>query len=339
MAVSPYTSSDMSTDYTTHGDTDGFSQQDILIDPPWFIGGSLIAVTIFGMSGSGIIIYMFLFRPKLRNPSNLFIVNLAVSDAVYLICHVQVIHSVLAHGGRRSYGHIECLVNALLVIDSGGTSLLTMGLIAVSRYVAIVHPQKKALLSWKVCAALCVYPWIHVILLMVPGLTGWGRLGWHKASWACTFDWNYNIWYNVVIFIFTQGVTSTTMLFCYSQIYMVYKKSKKRVAGKDMGQKGPQKEDIRLAIQLVVIFAIYNICWTPYFTITVFIYPDGDGPPWLHALMILFIAWNSAVNILVYLYFNRTFRRECLETIGMKSLDDVSTATASTSVSLSTSKK
>ena len=100
---------------------------------------------------------------------------------------------------------------------------------------------------------------------------------------------------------------------------------------KKSGQKGPKKEEIRLAIQLVVIFAIYNICWTPYFTVTVFFFPNGDGPAWMYSIMQIGIASNSAVNILVYLYFNQTFRNECLKSIGIKSENQTSRATTSTS--------
>ena len=134
------------------------------------------------------------------------------------------------------------MVQAVAVIGFCGASLLTMGLIAISRYVAIVHPQKKNLLSWKVCGILCSIPWIQITLIMVPAFTGWGRIGWHPASWSCTFDWNYNIWYNLIIVFGTQGVTSIIMLFCYSQIYIVYRNSKKRVAGEKSGPRRGQRK-------------------------------------------------------------------------------------------------
>ena len=305
--------------------TDNVQPPDFIVQPPLSTAVVYLAVVAFGIASSTIIAYMFLFRPKLRNPPNLFIVNLAVADAAFLLSVTPVIHSMF-NGGRRFYGEVGCLVQAVTVIITATASLLSMGLIAISRYVAIVHPQKKGILTWRRCAALCTYPWNHAILLMVPGLTGWGRIGWHPASWGCVYDWTYNVWYNLVIFISSQGMTAVLLLFCYTKIYLTYKASKKRVGAKS-DQSGPKKEEIRLAVQFVVIFVIYNICWAPLFIFAVFIFPKGDAPGWLYAVISILVISNSAVNILVYLFFNRTFRNECLATIGIKSPNQVSSAT------------
>ena len=282
------------------------------VPPPSFAPAMYCILPSLGLVGSLIIIYMFLTKSKLRSPANLLIVNLALADGTFLMCYPPIVNNMLVYDGGQGYGPAGCLTHSVITIDAALTSLLTMGLIAISRYIAIVHPQKKAtLLTWKICGSACVYAWIHPILIMIPAMAGWGRLGWHPGGWLCAFDWTYNYLYNVVVFFFGQALTTVITCFCYIQIYLVYRRSKKRVASKDSAQKGPKKEEIRLAIQLIVVFAIYNICWTPYFTVDTFIYPDSEGPPWLYALMQILIACNSSVNIFIYLYFNQAFRSEC----------------------------
>ena len=287
-----------------------------VINPPMISSVVYLAVNLLGIANSSIIIYMFLSRASLRTPSNLFIVNLAIADGSYQLSVIMTPISMMFYGGRMFYGKLECQVSAIFITVTGGASLLAMCLIAISRYIAIVHPQKKHIMTWRRCIFLCTWPWIHVTILMIPSLTGWGRMGWHPASWTCLFDWSYNVLYNFVIYLNSQGLSSAIMLFCYSQIYYVYHKSKKRVAGENSAQSGPKKEEILLAVQLMVIFLIYNICWVPYFIINVFLYPFGDGPPWLYAFCVTCVAMNSAINIYVYLVFNKTFRRECLLAIG-----------------------
>ena len=277
---------------------------------------------------------MFATKSKLRHPANLLIINLALADGTFLMCYPAIINNMLVHRGRQGYGHVACMAQSFLTVGSAHTSLFTMGLIAISRYIAIVHPQRKATwLTWKTCGFACCYAWAHPILIMVPAVAGWGRLGWYAGGWLCAFDWTYNIVYNFLVFFLSQGITSMVMFVCYIQIYLEYRRSKKRVAGKDTGQKGLKKQDIRLAVQLIVIFAIYNTCWIPFFITSTFIYPASDGPPWLFGLFQIFIAFNSAVNILVYLYFNQTFREECLKSFCFKSSSEQSSqGTASTSV-------
>ena len=307
--------------------TSGMIEHEVVIVPPKFMVYIYACTIAIGICNNAIIIYMFRFKSKLKSPSNLLIVNLAVADAFYLFCVTTTATTMFFYGGRKFFGDIGCKALAVATILSAGGSLLTMGLIAVTRYIAIVHPQKKHLLTWNRGIGLCIYPWIHVTILIVPGVTGVGRIGWHAPSWICTVDWLYNILYNIIVFICSQGLSSGLMLFCYSQIYMAYKKSKQRVAGDSSGQGGVKKEEIRLAIQLVVIFAIYNICWSPFFVFNVFVFPHGDGPPWLYAVNILLLAINSSVNIFVYLYFNRTFRNECFSIVGIK----IETSVSSTS--------
>ena len=289
-----------------------------VINPPMISSVVFLAVIIMGIVNSAIIIYMFLSRASLRTPSNIFIVNLAIADGSYLISVLVKPTSMIFYDGRLFYGNSVCHVFAIIIIITEGTSLLAMSLIAISRYVAIIHPQKKHIMTWRRCVALCTWPWIHITILMIPSLTGWGRIRWHPASWTCTFAWSYNAWYNFLVFLNSQGVSSAIMLFCYSQIYFVYRKSKKRVAGVNSAQNGPKKNEIRLAVQLMVIYVIYNICWLPYFIINIFLFPYGDGPPWLYAFCVTCVAMNSAVNIYVYLVCNHTFRRECFLAIGMK---------------------
>ena len=290
-------------------DSDDHILQDVVKHSPVFLTIVYLAIVLVGIVSSVIIIYMFLYKAKLRSPSNLFIVNVAIADCSFLIALLLPAYSMLFNGGRTVYGELGCIVHGVSIVISAGSCLLSLNLVALSRYVAIVHPQRRHILTWGLCAALCVYPWIHITLLTVPVLTGWGRIGWNPASWTCTFDWTYNANHNYLVFVFTQGVSALFLLFSYSQIYLVY-----RVAEANNGQAGVKKEEIRLAAQLVVIFAIYNLCWFPYFIITVFLYPDGDADAWLYAVAMSLLASSSAVNIFVYLGFNVAFRMECWKT-------------------------
>ena len=286
--------------------------------PPLFGKIILSVICVFGLAGNVLIICQFGRCRALRTAPNMFIINLAVSDLCFMLCLTPVINNMVAHGGEQGYGPKGCFFHAFTTITSATSSLVSMGLIAIARYVSIVIPKKKSLFTWKVCITLCVGCWAYAILIMVPALMGWRRLGWVPKSYHCTYDWAYNMIYNALVFIFAFGLISLIMCFCYYKIYKVFRDSQRRVAGEGGKGSGINKDELRLAIQLLAVFVIYNICWSPYFAMSLFIDPLGEGPEWLYCILLILVFWNSAVNVLVYLYYNRVFRAECLRLLGLE---------------------
>ena len=302
---------------STNQYTTFYPDVDLPLPPLFGIAGISFALA-FGLAGNGVIIIQFFRSKALRKAPNLFIINLAVADLGFLLSAVPILNNMVAHEGRRGYGTLACVIHAFAVISTGGTSLVNMGLIAFTRYVAIVHPAKKILLTWKVCGILCICTWIYSMLQMVPAFLGWGRLAWVPQHYTCSYDWTYNMAYNIILFMFHFGIVSAIMCFCYWQIYKVYRQSRQRVTGPSSNVKGPSKTEISLAIQLFVVFVIYNVCWTPFSVVILFIIPKGQGEDWLHCLVLILTYCNSAINVIVYLYYNKVFRAECLYMIGVR---------------------
>ena len=310
---------------------------------PYFIGTipplsatvMMAVIEVFGLFGNLLIAKVYLTSKHMRTPSNMFIVNLAVGDFVFLLTCNSTLNTMVKKG-RMLYGTTGCTAVALIIVTMSCVTLMTMGLIAISRFIAIVHPQKKNLLSWGVCCTLSIAMWLYGAILMMPVSTGWGRIGYHQAGWACIFDWSYNFVYNLLIFAATQLLTSVVMVYCYAKIYWVFRQCKKRVAGEKSKEKGPKKEEIRLALQLLVVFAIYNICWAPYFLVALIIDPNGELPPWVYGAFNCFILWNSSVNVLIYYYYNKVFRAEVLKTFGFKLTDEGASSSSQNTASVTT---
>ena len=131
-------------------DPDYLSPYFIGTHPPFFHVVAMTLVIIFGIAGNVVIIYIYTSRKQLRTPSNMFIVNLALADLIFLISSTMTVHNMV-QDGRMLLGYKGCVTNAIIIVISGAVSLISMGLIAISRYMAIVHPQKKNWLSWRSC--------------------------------------------------------------------------------------------------------------------------------------------------------------------------------------------
>ena len=246
------------------------------------------------------IIYTFLRSRRLRIPSNIFYVNLAIADIGFNIFVGFLRISMLVHEGAKPFGDTACFIQAVCVCLVATASFDCICGVTISRYIIIVHPSKKKYLKWRFCIGVCLLCWIPPILLMIPNFTGWSRFAWLPRQYHCAFDWGYNLAHSALIFIFNFGAASIIMCFFYIRIYMAYRKSKKRMTGHWHRPKGGIRNvEIRLALQLFVVYALYNIFWMPIFIFAVFADSKGTGPTWLYMTVIILCTCNSSVNVFV----------------------------------------
>ena len=311
--------------------SENYLNTEVELSPPLFGIVGLSVISACGMVGNILIIFLFVKSQALRNPTNLFIINLAMADMGFLLCVGPLVNNMLVHGGKQGYGTIGCYLHGLMIATTATVSLITMGVIAFSRYLAIVHPTKKSMLSWRVCSVMCIGCWAYPSLTMIPLLFDWARVGWVPRSYTCGYDWSYNTAYNIFLFLFIFGLISVLMFFFYYNIFVVFRASKRRIAGEGRRGKGMSKDERRLALQLLVIFIIYNICWSPFFSMALFIDPNGQGPEWLYGIFLMLLFFNCSVNVLVYLHYNRVFRMEFLLLFGVKPTTELSTTAPSSS--------
>ena len=291
--------------------------------------GGIVALTItmvIGIVGNTIIIITFLRKP-LRVPYNMFYINLAIAD---LNMHLFLVHglvSVIIHQGAMGFGEKTCLGQGITLCLNALGSFYSIGCIAISRYIIIVVPQKKKYMTWVSCTVVCVACWILPVLLASPIFTGWARMVWQPRQYFCAIDFRYNMAFNGIIFVFGFGAVSAVMFFCYFRIYMVYRNSRKRVAVKGANDNKGLDKEFRLALQLFIVYAIYNLCWLPYYIVAVFLDMEDIGPTWVFVMILFLGSCNSAVNIFVYLKYNQTFRSECKKLFGIgEKSNDVGTS-------------
>ena len=278
----------------------------------------LLSTTVLGLLGNVLVIIIFLHSKKLRTPQNVFIINLAISDTITLISNGPTLHTLVYHYGERYVSDTQCLITAFFLCLAAIASIITMGAIAVTRYISIVHPSKKGkLLVWWKCNLCAAIIWLYSCSMLIPVFFGWGRYSYQETVYLCCIEWSFNMVYNVILFMLGFGLATVTILFCYVHIFKSVKNSKRRIQhfqGADLKKIAKesklQSEEVRLAIQLLVIFLLFNICWLPYLLLSMFIDPNGNANLWLYGLFINLVFVNSAINPPLYLYYNKRFRTE-----------------------------
>ncbi|MEQ2301337.1 hypothetical protein AMECASPLE_034832 [Ameca splendens] len=94
------------------------------------------AVTIIGTVGNLMTILAFTIDPRLRTRFNVLIVNLAVADLLYCTVLQPISVDSYLHLRWRS-GQLWCQIFGLLLFLSNSVSIITLCLIAVSRYLLV----------------------------------------------------------------------------------------------------------------------------------------------------------------------------------------------------------
>jgi hypothetical protein len=130
-------------------------------------------VTILGVTGNILVIYVIMTRERMRTVTNLLLLNLAIAD----LCFVVVIPPPTAYvmaANRWPFGDIPCRLMHYLVNVTAYVTVYTLVLIALIRYMTIVHTTRTARFrtSRHVVGAIAGV-WILMLALNVPVLVSY----------------------------------------------------------------------------------------------------------------------------------------------------------------------
>ncbi|CAF1166932.1 unnamed protein product [Adineta ricciae] len=177
----------------------------------WYYGTGLFSLLclLCGSLSNGLVLYVFIRNSSLRQPRNLFLINLAVTDLGLL------------------------LTSCDLYAFSGGlcafTSIATMAAIALTRLVAVIRPFSSLKLTTNVtlkCIACC---WLYGLILMVPPFFGWSRFVFEGIGTSCTFDYvSKDVWNrSFMLILIVVGFLLPLTIIIVSYAYIVLQLSKR----------------------------------------------------------------------------------------------------------------
>ena len=127
-------------------------------------------ITLLGVTGNGLVIYSFITRKQMRTLTNMLILNLATADLLFLvICIPLTVFRFIA--SFWPLGDVGCKISQYCVYVSVYVSIYTLVLMAVSRYLAIVHPLSSIRIRTKRNAVVAItLTWTIFLLGFIPTL-------------------------------------------------------------------------------------------------------------------------------------------------------------------------
>ncbi|XP_014681093.1 PREDICTED: tyramine receptor Ser-2-like [Priapulus caudatus] len=187
----------------------------------------------------------------------------------------------------------------------------------VLRYIALCkHQLYPQIFTWRNTTLLCVAIWVASILIDIPTTLGWGSNGYDEKAMICLYDRTYEYSYTLFFAITSVFIPIGIVFICYLKIFLFVRAKKKELRLAENAGTTPttarnskaQRDEIRLARTLFIIFIAFFICWGSYAFLVVFDIYDKAPKIW-HAISIeLAHATSSGVNFILYGATNAQFR-------------------------------
>ncbi|XP_043935153.1 melatonin receptor type 1C-like [Protopterus annectens] len=264
------------------------------------------------ITGNGLVIFSVLRSKKLRNSGNVFVISLSIADLIVALYPYPVYLTAIINDAWI-LGDMHCKVSGIVVSIGVIGSVYSITAIAVNRYCYICHSSRyDKLYSMKNTFCYFVMLWILTIIVLLP-IIFVDALQYDPRAYSCTFIQTVNAMCAMFVAIVHFIVPVSTVIFCYSSIWILLIRVKYRVR-QDSKQKLKPSE-VRSFLTMFAVFVIFIICWGPFSinSLIVGFSPPGrapEVPSSLYVLNYFAVYFNSCLSGIIYGIMNKNFRQE-----------------------------
>ena len=295
-----------------------------IITPPYTPEESLartiayICILIPALFLNTVVIICFYKDCELRCTFNLFILNMAITDLMTAIFRMgfNVFTIATIRGWIWPYSWGLCQLNGYLQGIVQTSNMLTLLLMAVFRYIAVVQSKRHLVTNLSVLCAIGI-SWILSMIEPLLPIIGWNRYIYNALEIACFPDWLYEKGFPIFIMLLIFAIPLLVMAYCYSSIYWTIKKNSKRVrtmSGSGLSKAALLKiahREAKVTRTMFIIFATFLICFGPYVVCITILFPLFSI--WVGKDVAFFCGWmanfNSVVNPIIYPFLNDRFKK------------------------------
>jgi len=248
------------------------------------VGICFFFLWVVNFFGNGCVIYIFLKTKSLRSPTNMFVVNLAVSDLIMMTTQGLPV-TINAFSQRYwMWGNTGCAVYGAVGATCGTCSIMTMVVIGYDRYNVIVKGFSGTKITSGMAFIILIVVWAYSVGCCIPPFLGWGSYSPEGLLVTCSYDYltqdlNRKS-YMAYAFIFNYTCPVIMIIIFYSQIVkaVVAHEAALRAQAKKMNvdslrsnakDEGDSAE-VRIAKVAITNVLLWLCTWTPY-AIVVFI--------------------------------------------------------------------
>ncbi|XP_071328349.1 opsin 6, group member a [Trachinotus anak] len=293
-------------------------------DPPLsdqgetIIGVYLLLLGWLSWFGNSIVLFVLYRQRATLQPSDYLTFNLAVSDASISVFGysrgIIEIFNVFQDSGYLISSIWTCQVDGFFTLVFGLSSINTLTVISITRYIKGCHPSRARHISRTSVSVCLLLIWITAGFWSGAPLLGWGSYT-DRGYGTCEIDWakaNYSSVYRsyiISILIFCFLIPVLIMLFCYVSIINTVKRGNALSAEGDLTDR-QRKIERDVTIVSIVICTAFILAWSPYAVVSMWSAWGFHVPNLTSIFTRLFAKSASFYNPLIYFGLSSKFRKD-----------------------------
>ncbi|KAK3730308.1 hypothetical protein QZH41_004521 [Actinostola sp. cb2023] len=276
-------------------------------------------VILAGLVGNSLVILIIARNKFLRRkkPISTVLLNLAVADSTVLLFlaprHIFFGLTIPYHIGETGDLLCKFVTGGNIAWIGAITSICSLLLIAAERFYAVCLPhQYSTKFTRKLVRKLLILSWLFGFLFNLPLFF---VVGYNKNMTFCIEDWGSTIAsrINAIMWTLTAGVIPLcVMVYFYSNvIFSLWIKKGEVGGGQLVIRQIRQRTRKRVSKALLVISFLYCASWFPPLTNYILVYfePKHSFSNVTYLASVVMVAFNSAVNPVIYAFYSGLFRQ------------------------------
>jgi len=271
-----------------------------------------VAIFLIGVLGNGLVLFVVAKFKSMQTITNRFIACLSISDL--LICLFAIPFTPInALMTSWIFGKVLCRLVPIILVLSVFVSSLTSVVIALDRYMVIVHPHTPRMTE-NTQIGIIISIWLLAASAAIPigiytTLDEWNGAITCQEKWPST---NAPIIYTWMVFSLQLVIPAIIITVCYTRVSIqLARRSRKRVGSRDYyREKAEVQRNHKINRMLIAMIAIFILCWLP---LGLFHLVMKILPPDYQIIVFLFvhvIAMSSVIyNPFLYGWMNENFNK------------------------------
>ncbi|XP_004586034.2 somatostatin receptor type 4 [Ochotona princeps] len=264
-------------------------------------------VCLVGLVGNALVIFVILRYAKMKTATNIYLLNLAVADELFMLS----VPFVASSAALRHWPFGSALCRAVLSVDGLNmfTSVFCLTVLSVDRYVAVVHPLRAATYRRpRVAKLVNLGVWLAALLVTLPiAIFADTRPTRSGQAVACNLHWPHRAWSAAfVIYTFLLGFLLPVLAIGLCYLLIV---GKMRAVALRAGWQQRRRSEKKITRLVLMVVAVFVLCWMPFYVVQLLnLFVTGLDATVNHVSLILSYA-NSCANPILYGFLSDNFRR------------------------------
>ncbi|RUS91553.1 hypothetical protein EGW08_000668, partial [Elysia chlorotica] len=304
----------------------------------WFSASTVIAlvvsyctIIILGLFGNILVIVVISRKKSLRGSRNMYILNLSICDVV--MCSICMPFSLAKLSLKKwTLGLAMCRTMSALATIDVFVSTLTIVAISVDRYMSIVHLSQ--LTSRQVVLALLTI-WVVAISLSTPLFCFYKidtlKMYEHTFVQQCIDAWpseRFREIYTTAVMLVQYLTPASVISYLHGRICRFLQARHEERPGFESQMAEKTRNDLRRhrtnMVLLTAVALVFSLTWLPLTLLNITadlaheIFQESHYNL-IHAISLLVAMSSSAINPIIYGWFNSNFRCAFLEILGLSS--------------------